>query len=79
LLIIGFVGPVLPWLWLLLLTLPIVVWRQHKEKRDLQRIIAVFLDDVARHLKLFKVEPAFDNTKSEKARAKAGAAATDSE
>jgi len=56
LLIIGFVGPFLPWLWLLLLTLPIVVWRQHKEKRDLQRIIAVFLDDVARQLKLFKVE-----------------------
>jgi glycosyltransferase involved in cell wall biosynthesis len=57
LLVIGFVGPTIHWLWLLLLTLPLFVWRQHKEKRDLQRIIAVFLGDVAKQLGLTKIEP----------------------
>ncbi len=68
LLIIGFVGPTIPWLWLLLVTLPVFIWRQHKEKRDLQRIIAVFLDDVAKQLKLLKIDPASNPVKAANAR-----------
>ena len=62
LLVIGFVGPAIPWLWLLLLTLPVFIWRQHKEKRDLQRIVAVFLDRVAKQLKLHKLDPDSNRT-----------------
>ena len=34
------------WLWLLLLTLPLFAWFLQREKRDLQSMIAVFLDDL---------------------------------
>jgi hypothetical protein len=47
LLIIGIIRSEQPWLWMLLLTMPIFAWFLEQEKRDLQRLIAAFLDDVA--------------------------------
>ena len=55
LLICGFAGPTRPWLWLLLLTLPLFAWFIHREQRNLQSMIAVFLDDLAAEWNLAKV------------------------
>ena len=55
LLVIGFVGSVIPWLWFLLLTLPLFVWFLEQEQRDLQRLIVVLLDEVAKQKQLHKV------------------------
>ena len=57
LLICGFLGPRLRWLWLLLLTLPLFVWFLHRQQRNLQSMIAVFLDDLAKEWRLTKVQP----------------------
>jgi O-antigen biosynthesis protein len=57
LLVCGFVGPRLPWLWLLMLTLPLFVWFLHREQRNLQSMIVVFLDDLAKQWRLVKVQP----------------------
>jgi glycosyltransferase involved in cell wall biosynthesis len=57
LLICGFVGPRLPWLWLLLLTLPLFAWFLRREQRNLQSMIAVFLDELAKEWRLIKVQP----------------------
>ena len=56
LLICGFVGPRLPWLWLLLLTLPLFAWFLRRQQRNLQSMIAVFLDDLAKEWHLTKVQ-----------------------
>jgi GT2 family glycosyltransferase len=56
LLICGLVGPRLPWLWLLLLTLPLFVWFIRREQRNLQSMIAVFLDELAKEWHLTKVQ-----------------------
>ena len=53
----GLGGPRLPWLWLLLLTLPLFVWYLRREERNLQSMIVVFLDDLARDWRLTKVQP----------------------
>jgi hypothetical protein len=55
-LIIGSVGHSLPWLWLLLLIQPALIWFFAREQRDLQRIIAVMLDEVAKRRALHKVQ-----------------------
>jgi O-antigen biosynthesis protein len=65
LLIIGFVGRWLPWLWLLLLTMPIFVMFLSREKRTLQSVMIVFLDDVAKEWKLFKVPYDYETPKPE--------------
>ena len=57
LLVCGFVGPRLPWLWLLLLTLPLFAWFLRREQRNLQSMIAVFLDELAKEWHLNKVQP----------------------
>ena len=57
LLICGLVGPRLPWLWLLLLTLPLFVWFVRRQQRNLQSMIVVFLDDLAKEWRLTKVQP----------------------
>ena len=57
LLLCGLVGPRLPWLWLLLLTLPLLVWFLRSEQRNLQSLIVVFLDDLAKEWRLTKVQP----------------------
>jgi len=56
LLIIGFLGQEAWWPYLILLTLPILVWFLAKDQRDLQRLLAVFLDELAGELKLKKIE-----------------------
>lgn len=52
LLVLGIVGRWIPWLWLLLLTLPAFAWYLHAEQRTLQSLIAVFLDELAKDWKL---------------------------
>ena len=54
LLIIGSLWRLMPWLWLLLLTMPAIAWLIHQQERDLQRLIALLLDDVAKEFKLMK-------------------------
>jgi O-antigen biosynthesis protein len=56
LLILGFVGGRWPWLWAILWTLPVVVIWLVKEQRKLRRLIASFLDEVAKEMRLIKVE-----------------------
>ncbi len=56
LLVLGFFGPALPWLWLLLFTLPGVWWLLRREKRRLQSILAIFLDELAAELGLLKLD-----------------------
>ncbi len=58
LLMIGFVGSALPWLWALLFIQPIFAWFFDREQRDLQRVIAVMLDEIAKRRGLLKVEKA---------------------
>ena len=65
LLVIGFVGRWLPWLWLLLLTMPIFALFLAREKRTLQSLMVVFLDDVAKEWKLFKVPYDYGDPKPE--------------
>ena len=56
LLLIGVVRQELPWFWMLLLTMPIFGWFIEQEKRNQQRLIAAFLDDVARQRELIKLK-----------------------
>jgi glycosyltransferase involved in cell wall biosynthesis len=56
LLVIGFLGRESSWPYLLLLTLPLFAWFLAKDQRDLQRLIAVFIDELASELKLKKIE-----------------------
>jgi O-antigen biosynthesis protein len=55
LLICGFIAPRLPWLWLLLLSLPLFAWFIRRQQRNLQSMIAVLLDELAREWKLSRV------------------------
>src|SRR4030095_1144078 len=48
LLVIGIVRSEQPWLWMLLLTMPIFGWFIEQEKRNLQRLIAGLLHDVGK-------------------------------
>jgi hypothetical protein len=58
LMVIGFAGPKFPWLWAVLITLPLLAWWLNWQKRSLRRIIAVFLNQTAAELGLEKVRPA---------------------
>ncbi len=55
LLVIGFARQSIPWLWLLLLTLPLFAWFIDADRRNLQRVIVVLLDDVAKRRGLMKL------------------------
>jgi hypothetical protein len=57
LLVLGFVGRSVLWLWLLLLTLPIFAWYLRGEQRTLQSLVAVLLDELAKDWTLAKVRP----------------------
>ncbi len=61
LLLIGVVRNEQPWFWMLLLTMPILGWFIEQEKRNQQRLIAAFLDDVARQRGLARLK--FDEEK----------------
>jgi len=68
LLVIGVVARAVPWLWMLLLTMPIFGWFLEQEKRNLHRLIAAFLDDVAKQRGLTKLKYVADKDKFEPAR-----------
>jgi hypothetical protein len=55
LLLIGFVASVVPWLWMLLLSLPLLGLYFEYDKRTLQRLMTAFLDDLAASHSLTKV------------------------
>jgi hypothetical protein len=54
LLVCGFVRLRLPWLWLLLLSLPLLAWLIRRQQRNLQSMIVVLLDELAVEWKLAK-------------------------
>jgi hypothetical protein len=54
-LLIGLVASAVPWLWMLLLTLPLLGLYFENEKRTLQRLIVAFLDEIAAKYELTKV------------------------
>jgi hypothetical protein len=54
-LVLGFVGAKMPWLWLVLLTLPMLGLFLRHEQRNLQSMLAVFLDELAKEWRLTKV------------------------
>ncbi|MEW6302774.1 MAG: glycosyltransferase [Verrucomicrobiota bacterium] len=56
LLLIGVVGPVRGLVFVLVLSLVSFIWLLYSEQRDLQRIMAVFLDKVAKQAALTKIE-----------------------
>ena len=55
LIVIGFLAG--GWSWALLLWLPLLVWWLNQEKRDLARVTANFLNELAREFQLVKVDP----------------------
>ncbi len=55
LVVLGFVGKWVPWLWSLLASMPLLAWFLVKEERNLQSLIVVFLDELAKRWKLTKV------------------------
>jgi glycosyltransferase involved in cell wall biosynthesis len=55
LVVIGFVWHALWWIWFLVLTVPAFVWYVNRNRRDLQRLISVVLDDIARKNGLIKL------------------------
>jgi hypothetical protein len=58
LLALGFAGHRYPWLWLLLLTLPLLAWFLRREQRTLQSMLVVFLNNLARKWALTRQPPA---------------------
>jgi O-antigen biosynthesis protein len=54
LLVLGFVGAKVPALWLILLTLPLLAFFLRCEQRNLQSMLVVFLDELAKEWKLKK-------------------------
>jgi hypothetical protein len=57
LLLLGFLGHRWPWLWLLSLFVPLLAWFMHRQGRNLQSTIIVFLDQLAKDLNLSKLQP----------------------
>ncbi len=55
LLLVGSVGDVMPWLWMILLTIPLLGLFFESEKRTLQQMIIALLDEVAAKHQLTKV------------------------
>ncbi len=53
--VVGFFGGWLKWAALLVLTLPLFAYYLHRQKRNLQSLLIVFLDGLAQELKLIKV------------------------
>ncbi|HNR71665.1 MAG TPA: glycosyltransferase [Verrucomicrobiota bacterium] len=51
----GLIGPKMPWIWLLLLALPLFGGFLRREQRKLQSLIMAFLDDLAREWNLVKI------------------------
>ena len=71
LLLIGVVVSAVPWLWMLLLSLPLLGLYFENEKRTLQRLMIAFLDDLAAKYSLTKVS--FEKMREQKPAAPAPA------
>jgi hypothetical protein len=56
LLIIGLLARDLPYIWMLLLTLPIFGWYFEQEKQNFQRLMAALLDEIAAEMKMTRLE-----------------------
>lgn len=55
-LLIGFFAPMFPWIWLVLLTLPVFgLFIDHKQK-NLQKLVALFLDETARSRSMIRLD-----------------------
>lgn len=57
LLVLGFFGRATPWAWLVLLTVPVFCWFLARQKRNLQSVVAVFLDELTKEWNMTKVPP----------------------
>lgn len=55
--LIGFFGPFFPWLWATLLTLLVFIGLLTRKRRQLQRLMAVFLDEIAKGIGLARFQP----------------------
>jgi hypothetical protein len=55
LVVIGFLADEQPWLWMLLLSMPLLGAYLEEERRNVQRLIVAFLDEIARQRDLQKV------------------------
>jgi hypothetical protein len=64
--VVGYFGGWLTWLAMLLLTLPLLAYYLHRQKRNQQSLLIVFLDGLAKELGLIKVpgESALTNAKA---------------
>jgi hypothetical protein len=56
-LVLGFAAQGLPWLWLLLLLIPLFVWALFREHRTLQSMIIVLLDELGESWELERTQP----------------------
>jgi hypothetical protein len=56
LLLIGLAGSDSPWVWMILLTMPIFGWYLEQEKKTLQQLAVGFLDEIARQRSLTQLE-----------------------
>ena len=56
LVVLGFVSHRFRWLWLVLLTMPLLAWFLRREQRNLQSMIMVFLNSIAKDRKLSRVD-----------------------
>ena len=61
--ILGLAGRSYPWLNLIWFTLPLFAWCLHREQRNLQRLVGLFLEQTAAGLRLVRV-PAVKESKS---------------
>src|SRR5262249_37409723 len=57
LLVLGLFSAWSHWIYLLLLLLPVFAWFLHRQGRNLQSMIVVFLDQLARELNLTRLQP----------------------
>jgi hypothetical protein len=55
LLLIGLFATREPWLWMALLSMPLLSWYWEEEKHDLEAMVGQFLDAMAEEKKLIKV------------------------
>ena len=58
--VVGYFGGWLKWLAMLLLTLPLFAYYLHRQKRNQQSLLIVFLDGLAKELGLLKIPSAFE-------------------
>ena len=57
LLIIGFLSPKYPWIWMLLLSMSAFGWWLEQERRNMLLWIAALLDEIAANQQLVKIQP----------------------